>query len=350
MTKQPVPTSNTNRSPAPPAGGGAILLFLLLGGFLFYYYGERWLRTALIYLSQADWARELVNNLPPARAAAARFVAGPDIAAAIEASRELNNKGMLVTLDLLGEHTAVRQDALAARDEILALLDEIKSQDVRANVSIKLSQLGVNIDPELALDNMRLILQRAAQHNNRIRIDMEDSSLTDVTLHIYRTLRDKDGFDNVGIVIQSYLYRSDEDLRQLVDEGAWIRLCKGAYAEPPDIAYPNKADTDRKFIDHMQLLLGEEARRNGVYLGMATHDDRAIQATIDYARANNIAPDRFEFQMLYGIRRELQEQLVADGYRMRVYVPYGTAWYPYFMRRLAERPANVWFFVSNLLK
>jgi proline dehydrogenase len=257
---------------------------------------------------------------------------------------------MLVTLDLLGEHTAVRQDALAARDEILALLDEIKSQDVRANVSVKLSQLGVNIDSELALDNMRLILQRAAQHNNRIRIDMEDSSLTDVTLHIYRSLRDIDGFDNVGIVIQSYLYRSDEDLRQLVDEGAWIRLCKGAYAEPPDIAYPNKADTDRKFIEHMQLLLSEKARQNGVYLGMATHDDRAIQATIDYARVNNIPPDRYEFQMLYGIRRELQEQLVADGYQMRVYVPYGTAWYPYFMRRLGERPANVWFFISNLLK
>jgi proline dehydrogenase len=331
-------------------GGAAILLFLLLGGFFFYYYGERWLRTTLIYLSQADWARELVNNLPPARAAAARFVAGADIAAAIEASRELNSKSMLVTLDLLGEHTAVRQDALAARDEIVSLLDQIKQHGVQANVSVKLSQLGVNIDPELALDNMRLILQRAAQHNNRIRIDMEDSSLTDATLHIYRTLRDKDGFDNVGIVIQSYLYRSDEDLRQLVDEGAWVRLCKGAYAEPPDVAYPDKADTDRKFIEHMQLLLSEKARRNGVYLGMATHDEKAIQATIDYARINNISPDSFEFQLLYGIRRELQEQLVADGYRVRVYVPYGTAWYPYFMRRLAERPANLWFFISNLLK
>jgi proline dehydrogenase len=350
MTKQLIPKPIPNRSPAPPAGGVAILLIILLGGFLFYIYGERWLRAALIYLSQAEWARELVNNLPPARATAARFVAGDDSRAAIRTSRELNNKGMLVTLDLLGEHTAVRQDAIDARNEILSLLDEIKEQGVQANVSVKLSQIGVNIDPDLALANMRLILQRAAQHNNRIRIDMEDSSLTDITLHIYRTLRDVDGFNNVGIVIQSYLYRSDKDLRQLVAEGAWVRLCKGAYLEPPDVAYPNKADTDRKFIEHMQLLLSEEAWRNGVFLAMATHDDKAIQATIDFARINNIPPDRFEFQMLYGIRRELQEQLVADGYRMRVYVPYGTAWYPYFMRRLAERPANVWFFISNLLK
>jgi proline dehydrogenase len=347
---KPLSKPTTSPVPAPQKSGLAILLFLLLGGFFFIYYGERWLRVLLLYLSQASWARELVSVLPPAQDVAGRFVAGDDISAAIETTRTLNSQGMLVTLDLLGEHTENAADAFAARAQILDLLDAIHQQGVQANVSVKLSQLGVNIDPALALDNMRQLLKRAAEYNNRIRIDMEDSSLTDTTLRIYRTLRDEDGFKNVGIVIQSYLYRSDEDLRQLVNEGAWVRLCKGAYAEPPDRAYPDKADTDRKFIEHMQLLLSEEARRNGVYLGMATHDEKAIRATIDFARANNIPPERYEFQMLYGIRRELQEQLVADGYRMRVYVPYGTAWYPYFMRRLAERPANVWFFVSNFLK
>jgi len=347
---KPLSKPTTSPVPAPQKGGLAILLFLLLSGFFFIYYGERWLRALLLYLSQASWARELVSLLPPAQDVAARFVAGEDISAAIATTRTLNSQGMLVTLDLLGEHTENAADAFAARAQILDLLDAIYQQGVQANVSVKLSQLGVNIDPALALDNMRQLLKRAAEYNNRIRIDMEDSSLTDTTLRIYRTLRDEDGFQNVGIVIQSYLYRSDEDLRQLVNEGAWVRLCKGAYAEPPDRAYPDKADTDRKFIEHMQLLLSEEAQRNGVYLGMATHDEKAIRATIDFARANNIPPDRYEFQMLYGIRRELQEQLVADDYRMRVYVPYGTAWYPYFMRRLAERPANVWFFVSNFLK
>lgn len=343
-------TTTSSPVPAPPKRGLAILVFLLIGGFFFLYHGERWLRIVMLYLSQAAWARELVSVLPLAQSVSARFVAGEDIDAAIATSRSLNNQGMLVTLDLLGEHTESAADAFAARAQILDLLDEIHKQGVQANVSVKLSQLGVNIDPDLALDNMRHLLKRAAEYNNRIRIDMEDSSLTDTTLHIYRTLRDKDGFDNVGVVIQSYLYRSDDDLRQLVEEGAWIRLCKGAYAEPPEVAYPDKAETDRKFIEHMQLLLSEKAQGNGVYLGMATHDERAIRATIDYARANNISPDSFEFQLLYGIRRELQEQLVADGYRMRIYVPYGTAWYPYFMRRLAERPANLWFFVSNFLK
>jgi proline dehydrogenase len=349
MTK-PLEKNINLPAPASAQSGMAIILFLLLSGFFFYYYGERWLRVTLLYLSQAIWARELVSSLPPAQSVAARFVAGDDINAAIETSRILNKQGMLVTLDLLGEHTGSAADAFAARTQILDLLDQIYQQDVQANVSVKLSQLGVNIDPDLALDNMRHLLKRATEYNNRIRIDMEGSDLTDTTLHIYRTLRDKDGFDNVGVVIQSYLYRSDEDLRQLISEGAWVRLCKGAYAEPPDIAYADKADTDRKFIEQMQMLLSEEARRKGVYLGMATHDEKAIQATIDYARANNIPPDRFEFQLLYGIRRELQEQLIADGYRVRVYVPYGVAWYPYFMRRLAERPANLWFLLTNLAK
>jgi proline dehydrogenase len=179
---------------------------------------------------------------------------------------------------------------------------------------------------------------------------MEESQVLDATLDIYRTVRDKDGFDNVGIVIQSYLYRSEEDIRQLVDEGAWVRLCKGAYAEPPDVAFPKKADTDENYIKLAKMMLSEKARKNGVYVGLATHDEDMINAAIQYVRENNISPDAFEFQMLFGIRRELQEALVRQGYRLRIYVPYGTAWYPYFIRRLAERPANLWFFISNYFR
>jgi proline dehydrogenase len=179
---------------------------------------------------------------------------------------------------------------------------------------------------------------------------MEESGLVDKTLALYRQMRDQEGFNNTGVVIQSYLYRSDEDIRQLVAEGAWVRLCKGAYAEPPDVAYPQKADTDASFVRLTQQLLSAEARENGVYAGIATHDERMIQAAIDYAHQNEIDPEEYEFQMLYGIRRELQEDLRANGYRVRVYVAYGQAWYPFFMRRLAERPANLWFFISNFMR
>jgi proline dehydrogenase len=183
-----------------------------------------------------------------------------------------------------------------------------------------------------------------------VRIDMEDSPLVDTTLEIYRTLRDADGLSNVGVVIQAYLHRSEADVRRLVEEGGWVRLCKGAYAEPADVAFANKADTDANFVKLTQMMLSDEARANGVYLGVATHDEKMIQATIDYANAHQIPPTTYEFQMLYGIRRELQESLVQRGYRMRIYVPYGAAWYPYFVRRLAERPANLWFFISNFFR
>jgi proline dehydrogenase len=197
---------------------------------------------------------------------------------------------------------------------------------------------------------MRQILAEAAKYQNKVRIDMEESATVNDTFDIYRTLRDEDGFNNTGVVVQAYLYRTEKDVRQLIDEGAWIRLCKGAYAEPPELAFPIKADTDANYVKLLQMMLSEKARQNGVYIGIATHDEKMINAAIEYVQDNQISRDAFEFQMLYGIRRELQEALVQQGYRLRIYVPYGTAWYPYFVRRLAERPANLWFFISNFFR
>jgi proline dehydrogenase len=332
------------RKIAPLVAGSAVPIFLLTK------YGEEWLRNSLLYLSTAVWARETVSNFPIAQRVAKRFVAGEQIRDAIAAAKTLNEKGMLVTMDYLGESVTTADEAKAARDEILSVLDCIQESRVKANVSVKLSQLGLKLDPDLALANMRAILKRAQAHQNRIRIDMEESALIDATLALYRQLRHEDGFDNVGVVMQAYLYRTERDVHQLIAEGAWVRLCKGAYAEPPEVAFPDKADTDANYILLMQHLLSQEARQNGVYVGVATHDEKMIDATMSYVRSHDIGSEEFEFQMLYGIRRELQERIVAQGYQLRIYVPYGMAWYPYFVRRLAERPANLWFFVSNLLR
>jgi proline dehydrogenase len=315
-----------------------------------YLFGERWLRLVLIYLSQAGWARGLISSLPVAKQVARRFVAGETIEEAMAACQALNTRGLMVTLDYLGESVTDEAVAAASRDEILRLLNRIEATGVDANVSVKLSQLGLRIQQEFALENMRQILSRAQEYGNRVRIDMEESELVDMTLEIYRALRDDMGYANVGVVIQSYLYRSERDVEKLIDEGAWVRLCKGAYAEPPEIAFPNKADTDASYVKLTQMMLSDEARGRGAYLGIATHDEEMIEAALDYATRESIPPAEYEFQMLYGIRRDLQDDLVAKGYRVRTYVPYGTAWYPYFVRRLAERPANLWFFFSNLLK
>ena len=326
------------------------IVFLIGGLLLVRRYGEEWLRSALLYLSRASWARRLVTGFDPAWVMASRFVAGETIDEAISVAKQLNDDGMLVTLDYLGESVTEAGEAAAARDQILTLLDRIHSTKINANVSVKLSQLGLKLDENMALANLRTLLDRARRRGNRMRVDMEESEVVDITLDIYRTLRDQEGFDNVGVVIQSYLYRSDDDVRQLVQEGAWVRLVKGAYKEPPTVAYPHKADTDAAYMRQVELMLSEEARRNGVYLAVATHDERIVRQVVELARREQIDAQTFEFQMLYGVRRELQRELVADGWRVRVYVPYGTAWYPYFMRRLAERPANLWFFVSNYFR
>lgn len=315
-----------------------------------YRYGEEWLRELLLYLSGAGWARESVTAVPLAHQVANRFVAGETIARALEATRELNKNGMLVTLDYLGESVEETAVAIQARNQIITLLDRIAESGVEAGVSIKLSQLGLKLGQQLALDNARRILDRAKKHGNFIRIDMEESAMTDATLSIYHKLRDEEGYKNIGIVIQAYLYRSEADVQQLIDDGASVRLCKGAYAEPETIAFPEKGDTDTNYIRLMQLMFGKNAQENGLRLAIASHDERMIQATMDYANLANIEPSEFEFQMLYGVRRELQKQLVEKGYQVRVYIPYGEAWYPYFTRRLAERPANLWFFMSNFFR
>ena len=319
-------------------------------GYLVYRNGESWLRSLLLYLSRAGWARQVVTKFPPAWAVASRFVAGESVDEAIHAVHPLNSKGMLATIDYLGESVTRAMEARAARDQILYLVERIHASGVDANVSLKLSQLGLKLDENLAIDNLRTILQQAQRHGLRVRVDMEEGALVDTTLDIYRRLRFGEGFANVGVVIQSCLYRSDEDVRRLVEEGAWVRLVKGAYQESHTVAYAAKADTDAAFMRQTEALLSETARARGVYLAVATHDDAMIGATQRFARLHNIPPDAYEFQLLYGIRRDRQEQLVAQGHRVRIYVPYGTAWYPYFMRRLAERPANLWFFVSNFFR
>jgi proline dehydrogenase len=327
-----------------------LVLALLLVIPLLILRGEQWLKRFLIYMSHASWGRHIASSLPPAKKVARRFVAGETIDEAMAAALAINNRGMTVTLDYLGESVTEAEEAELAQDEILKLLDQINSLQLGANVSVKLTQLGLRIDPELALKNLGRILARAASYNNRVRIDMEESDLVDATLDIYRGLRDESCFDNVGVVIQSYLYRSEVDVQQLISEGAWIRLCKGAYAEPAEVAYPEKTDTDSSYNKLTRMMLSPEARQNGVYLGIATHDEKMIQSALQYIREQGIQTDEFEFQMLFGIRRDLQDELTRQGYRVRIYVPYGTAWYPYLVRRLAERPANLWFFVSNLLK
>lgn len=325
------------------------LLSILLFVWATARFGERWLRLLLIELSHSTSARRLISGIPITQQVASRFVAGETMEDAIQAARTLAQKGMWVTMDFLGEHVSNADEAIAAREEIARLLRQIAQSNLPdAYVSVKLSQLGMRISEELVMENMRQLLAEAQRLNLRIRIDMEESQVTDQTLRIYRALRQE--FANVGVVIQAYLRRSADDVRQLVAEGAWVRLCKGAYAEPAAIAFPDKKDTDAHFVTLMEMMLSEQARANGVYLGVATHDEKMIDATLRYVRKHQIPAQAFEFQMLYGIRRDLQESLVAQGYRVRVYVPYGAAWYPYFVRRLAERPANLWFFISNFVR
>lgn len=325
-------------------------LFLAVLGFLIYRNGETWLRQILVYMSRAGWARQLISNWTVSWRVASRFVAGSDREAAVAVTRAMNDNGLLVTLDYLGESCTNEGEALQAREEILRLLKDIDSHKLQANISLKPSQLGLKIDSALALENICTLVERARQVGNFIRIDMEDTPTTDATLGIYRHLRHQAGLDNVGVVIQSYLYRSEKDIEQLIEEGARVRLCKGAYAEPAEVAFPQKADVDANYLNLSRLLLSPKARTKGVYPAFATHDPHMIDDIKTYVKTNTIPLDGFEFQMLFGIRRDLQEALARDGYRVRVYVPYGTAWYPYFVRRLAERPANVWFFVSNFIR
>ncbi len=345
LMDKPTPQPQRTRSAFFLTAGVTTIL-----AFLLYRHGESWLRQVLVYLSRAGWARQLVSNWSVSWRVASRFVAGTDRDAAIATTQAMNNNGLLVTLDFLGESCTSEGEALQAREEILRLLTDINKRGLKANVSLKPSQLGLKIDPTLALENICTLVERAKQVGNFIRIDMEDTPTTDATLNIYRHLRYQAGLDNVGVVIQSYLYRSEADIEQLIADGARVRLCKGAYAEPAEVAFPKKVDVDANYINLAQLLLSPQARAKGVYPAFATHDSRMIDEIKAYTTANKIPVESFEFQMLHGIRRDLQETLAREGYQVRIYIPYGTAWYPYFVRRLAERPANLWFFAKNLVR
>ena len=318
------------------------------------------LRSILIYLSQAAWARKIVTGWSFSWRAASRFVAGENLQDAIEASRELNSKGINATLDHLGEHTSDPEKALQATEDVLEALSAIESAGVRANFSIKLTQIGLALDEELCKDNLERIIRHAQKYNNFVRIDMEDSPWIDKTLSLYEYIREDCLCDNVGIVIQSYLYRSEEDITKILKMNGRVRLCKGAYQEPEDIAFPSKRDVDANYDKLTEILVDGALLADSLAISedgkippipaIATHDEKRIQHTKAYMKKANLSFSAIEFQMLFGIRRDLQEQLANDGYPVRVYVPYGTEWYPYFTRRLAERPANLWFFISNLFR
>jgi proline dehydrogenase len=318
------------------------------------------LRSLFIYLSKAEWARRIVTGWRIAWNVASRFVAGETHNDAIRAIEALNAKGICATLDHLGENVTTPEEAQAATNEVLNILDEINRTEVQSGISIKLSQFGLLLDVALCEENVRQIVEKAKAQNNFVRIDMEDATVTEVTLALFRKMRAEGFSDTVGIVIQSYLFRSDEDIRQLMEEGACVRLCKGAYKEPPDIAYPDKSDVDASF-DRLTAMMIDGALQNGAQgvsncgrfppiPAIASHDEARINFAKEYAQQVDLPKEVLEFQMLFGIRRDLQEQLVAEGYPVRVYVPYGTEWYPYFVRRLAERPANLWFFISNFFR
>lgn len=301
------------------------------------------LRDTLLYLAQNDSLRHFVITNKATRGVSRRFVAGEALDEAIQATRVLNKSGMHVSLDHLGENVSDAKEAQAAAQDFIASLEKIKQTGVDANVSVKLTALGLDISQELCEQNVRSILEVASRYAIFVRIDMEGSAYTEQTVDI--TLRMHKEFEHVGTVIQSCLYRSKKDVEQLIAQGVRVRLVKGAYKEPKTIAMQSKSDVDHSYVQLMMMLL-----LKGNYPAIATHDEAIIDATCKYARDHGIGKDAFEFQMLYGIRRDLQEKLVKQGYNMRVYVPYGSQWYPYLMRRMAERPSNLMFVMSNALR
>jgi proline dehydrogenase len=314
------------------------------------------LRSFFGILSRSAGARQIVMRWAVTRRVAARFVAGETLSQALDAIGALNAKGIQATLDHLGENTSSPAEARAAARELLAALDAIHDRGLRANLSIKLTQIGLRVDPKICAGHLSEIVTYASAQENFIRVDMEDSPVTQITLDLVDQLRQQ-GLTNLGIVIQSYLYRSEADVKDLAAEGVPIRLCKGAYKEPAAVAFPKKSDVDAHY-DRLATYLLEGSRRhsfprlsaNGRFPPLpafASHDPRRIEHAKKVAAAIGAPHDALEFQMLYGIRRDLQQSLAAEGYPVRVYVPYGTQWYPYFMRRLGERPANVWFIVNN---
>jgi proline dehydrogenase len=307
---------------------------------------ERAMRTSLLWLSRRRSLGRLATRLPVTRSMVARFVAGETLAEVIPALQRLQAAGFRTTVDVLGEAVSSVEAGRAAADLYVETLDALAANRLDRNVSLKLSQMGLNLDPAICHDNVARIFGRAAELEAFVRIDMEDHTTTDATLDLWRELRPLNaGRGDSGVVIQAALRRSPADIEALIGEQARIRLCKGAYVEPSAVAFPDKTDVDAAYAGLMARLL-----RDGTFPGIATHDERMIGRAVALVREEGIPHDRFEFQMLYGVRRDLQERLARAGFGVRVYVPYGTQWYPYFMRRLAERPANVAFVLRSVLR
>jgi proline dehydrogenase len=303
------------------------------------------MRQGLLWLSERQGVFNFVRRNGLARRFASRFVAGESIDQGVEAARELARRGITASLDLLGESVTAESEAVAARDQYLRMLDQMAASGAEVNVSVKLTQMGLDIAEALCLANMTAILEKAAALRGFVRLDMESSEYTQRTLEFFKQrLFDRFGA-HCGVVIQSMLRRSEQDIEDLIAMKARVRLCKGAYLEPPSVAYPDKGDVDRNYVRLMERLLTA-----GTYPGLATHDEAIIAHARDFVRRQGIGPDRFEFQMLYGVRRDLQERLRKEGFRLRVYIPFGTQWYPYLMRRLAERPANIAFLLGNIVR
>ena len=302
------------------------------------------LRSTFIALSRNPTVRKFSEQSRIGRRMSSRFVAGMEIEEALRAAETLNKSGITATLDALGESVTTPEQAVHAADIYHQLLDSIQSRQLHANVSVKLTQMGLDIDPDLTYDIVSKLVSHAASTGNFVRIDMEGSEHTETTVQMVRKLHAANP-GHVGIVIQAYLYRSEKDLHTLLAEGIRVRLCKGAYQEPPNIAFASKKDVDENFLKLTRILLN-----SNIYHGLATHDEKIIQATRHFVHERKFDSKSFEFQMLYGVRRDLQKSLVRDGFNMRVYIPFGTEWYPYFMRRLAERPANVIFLAKNFFK
>jgi proline dehydrogenase len=301
------------------------------------------LRSLLLFLSGQKHLRSWVETSRTGRKLSARFVAGETLEDALRVGGKINSEGITVTLDHLGESVTSLGEAARARDVYLRTLAAIHEHRVCANVSVKLTQFGLDLSGQECRANLSQLVEQAARLGSFVRVDMESSAYTERTLGIVEDLHARCG--SVGTVIQAYLHRSRKDIERLCARAIRVRLCKGAYLEPPDVAFPRKSDVDRNYVELMKVLLDE-----GEYPAIATHDEKMIDQTKEYAVLRGIAADRFEFQMLYGIRRDLQRQLVREGYRLRLYVPFGKAWYPYFMRRLAERPANVFFLARHVFR
>ena len=305
------------------------------------------LRRFFITLSHSEAMRRLVTDFGPARGTARRFIAGETLDEAIAVVRGLNAKGILATLDHLGENVASREDAQRAAREYEDILQRIAAEGVQSTISVKPTHVGLDFGEDFCCETMQAIIQTAQSLGNTVEVDIEGSEYTQSTLDVYHCLLDE--FQNLRLALQSYLFRTDEDLKSLIARGSSVRLCKGAYDEPPNIAWKEKSEVDASYARLMDLMLSDQAAENGFYPALATHDHTLILRAEREVTRRGIGKDRFEFQMLHGVRRDWQRRLASDGYRLRIYVPYGTQWYPYFMRRLAERPANVLFLARAFL-